>query len=62
MKKYIYDIFLEKLDNIDDIIKLIDILSEDDKKIFLDKIMKECEFTKEEFYSNFENKKIKLLC
>ena len=62
MKNYIYGIFLKKLDSIDDIIKLIDILSEDDKKIFLDKILKECEFTKEEFYSNFENKKIKLLC
>ena len=62
MKNYIYDIFLKKLDDIDNILKLIGILSEDDKSFFLDKLMERCEFTKEEFYSNSENKKIKLLC
>jgi len=62
MKNYIYDIFLNKLEDIDNIIKLIDNLSKDDNKIFLYKLMKKCEFTKEEFYSNNENKKIKLLC
>jgi hypothetical protein len=62
MKNCIYDIFLNKLDNIHNIIKLIYSLSENDKKIFLDKLMKRCELTKEEFYSNSENKKIKLLC
>jgi len=50
MKNCIYDIFLNKLDDIDNIIILIDSLSEDDKQIFLDKLMKRCQFTKEEFY------------
>ena len=62
MKEYIYDIFLNKLDDIDNIIKLIDSLSKEDRKDFLVELMKKWEFTKEEFYSNFENKKIKLLC
>ena len=62
MKQYIYDLFLNKLDDIDNIVKLIDSLSEGDKKEFLKELMKKCEFTKEEFYSNSENKKIKLLC
>ena len=62
MKQYIYDIFLNKLEDIDNIIKLIDSLSEKDKKNFLEELMKKCEFTKDEFYSNYENKKIKLLC
>ena len=31
------------------------------KNNFTDKIMKRCEFTKEEFYLNNKNKKIKLL-
>ena len=52
MKNYIYDIFLNKQEDIDNIIKLIDNLSKDDNKIFLYKLMKKCEFTKEEFYSN----------
>jgi hypothetical protein len=62
MKQYIYDLFLTKLDDIDNIIKLIDSLSEGDKKEFLKELMKKCEFSKDEFYSNSENKKIKLLC
>ena len=62
MKQYIYDIFLNKLDDIENIIKLIDSLSNEDKQNFLVELMKKCEFTKEEFYSNSENKKIKLLC
>ena len=62
MKQYIYDIFLNKLEDIDNIIKLIDSLSKEDKKDFLVELMKKCEFQKEEFYSNSENKKIKLLC
>ena len=62
MKQYIYEIFLNKLDDIDNIIKLIESLSDEDKKEFLVELMKKCEFTKEEFYSNSENKKIKLLC
>ena len=62
MRNYIYDIFLNKLDDIDNIIKLINSLYEDDKKNFLEKLLKKCEFTKEEFYSISENKKMKLLC
>ena len=62
MKQYLYDIFINKLDDIDNIIKLIDSLKDEDKKEFLKNIMNKCEFTKEEFYSNFENKKIKFLC
>ena len=62
MKQYIYYIFLNKLDDIDNIIKLIDSLAEEDKEDFLKELMKKCEFEKEEFYSNSENKKIKLLC
>ena len=59
---YMYNIFLNKLDDIDNMIKLIDNLSIEDKKKFLEELIKKCEFKKEEFYSNFENKKIKLLC
>ena len=62
MKDYIIGIFLEKLDNIDNILKLIHSLSEEDKIQFLEKLMKKCEFEKGEYYSNYENKKIKLLC
>ena len=63
MKNYIYDIFLKKIEDIDNIKQLINNLSEDDKKIFLDeKLMQKCEFKKEEFFSNEENKRIKLLC
>ena len=62
MKQYIYDIFLNKLDDNDNITKLIDSLPKEDKKEFLVELMKKCEFTKEEFYSNSKNKKINLLC
>ena len=62
MKQYIYDIFLNKLDDIDNIIKLIESLKDEDRKEFIEELMKKCEFSKEEFYSISENKKIKLLC
>ena len=62
MKQYIYDIFLNKLDDIDNIIKLIESLKDEDRKEFIKELMKKCEFSKEEFYSISENKKIKLLC
>ena len=62
MKQYIYDIFLNKLEDIDNIKKLIESLSNDDQKQFLIELMKKCEFEKDEFYSNSENKKLKLLC
>ena len=50
MKKYIFEIFLRKKENTDNIIKLIDNLSEDDKKDFNIKLMQECKFDKEQFY------------
>ena len=56
MKQNIFQIFLNKLDDNDNIIKLIDSLSGGDKNEFLIELMKKCEFTKEEFYSNSENK------
>ena len=62
MKEYIFDIFLSKIEDIDNIIKLIDSLSNEDKNKFLDKLLKKCDFDKEEYYSNLENKKIKLIC
>ena len=62
MKEYIFEIFLKKIEDIDSIIKLIDSLKEDDKKDFSIELMKRCEFTKDEYYSNKENKKIKILC
>ena len=62
MKELIFTKFLNKLDNIDNIIKLIDSLTKEDKIKFLEELMKKCKFTPEEFYSNNENKKIKLLC
>ena len=62
MKNYIFEIFLRKKEDTDSIIKLIDNLSENDKKDFDLKLMQECKFDKEQFYSNNENKSIKLLC
>ena len=62
MKEYIFKIFLEQIEDIDSIIQLVDSLKEEDKKDFLEELLKRCEFTKEEFYSNTENKKIKILC
>ena len=53
---------LSDLNNIDDIIKLIESLSFDNKKNFLIKLLEKCKFTKEEFFSNKENKKLELLC
>ena len=62
MKELIYQKFLHKLENIDNIIKLIDSLSKEDKKDFLEELMKKCKFTRAEYYSNNDNKKIDLLC
>ena len=62
MKELIYQKFLNKLDNIDSIIDLIDSLDKKDKKFFLEELIKKCQFTKEEFYSNNNNSKISLLC
>ena len=62
MKNYIFEIFLRKKEDTDSIIKLIDNLSEDDKKDFSVGLTQECKFDKGQFYSNNENKSIKLLC
>jgi len=62
MKEFIYETYLNKMDNIDNIISLIDSLSKEDKKNFLRELMKKCKFTSEEFYSNNNNTKIILLC
>ena len=62
MKELIYNNFLNKLENINVIIDLIDSLEKHDKKIFMVKLIKKCQFTKEEYYSNNENEKIVLLC
>ena len=62
MKDYIYRLFLKKLDNVENIIKLIDSLDIEDRKKFLEELIKKCKFKKDEFYSNYENKRIKLLC
>ena len=61
MRRNISAIFSNKYD-LDNIIKLIDYFSDDDKQKFLKEILEKCEFTKEEFYSNNENKKINILC
>ena len=63
MKNFIYKKFASNLLNIDNIIKLIDSLNEDENKNkFLKELMEKCKFTKEEFYSNNSNNKIELLC
>ena len=62
MKDYVFDLYLENLKEYDKIIELINILNDKDKEKFIEKIMKVCEFDKNEFYANNENDKIKLLC
>ena len=62
MKDYIFEIFLKNIKETDKIIKLIKILNDKDRAKFLEKLMKVCEFEKNEYYSNYENDKIKLLC
>ena len=65
-KNYIYNIYLNNIETKegrDDIIKLIKKLSGDEKKFFMyEKLLKECIFTKDEFFLNQENYKIKTLC
>ena len=62
MKEYIYKKFLDKLGNIGDIMGLIDNLDDEDKKVFMEELMKKCQFTEEEYFSKNENEKIVLLC
>ena len=67
MKEFIFKYFIQELDDASDLIKVIDNLADDsdrkksDKKKFLKDLIDKCKFTKEEFFSNHENKKIKLL-
>ena len=62
IKEYIFDLFLSNLKEHDRIIELIRILNDKDKEKFIVKLMEVCKFEKNEFYSNYENNKIKLLC
>ena len=62
MKELNYQKFLNKLENVNNIIELIESLDEKDKKEFFEELLKKCQFEKEEYYSNDENKRIDLLC
>ena len=66
MKNYIYDIYLNNLgtkEGRDNVIKLVKKLTGEEKKFFTyEKLLKKCVFTKEEFFSNHKNYKIKTLC
>ena len=67
-KEFIYDIYLQydkisKKEGRDNVIKLVKNLKDNDRNIFIyEKLLKACQFTKDEFFSNHENYKIKLLC
>ena len=62
----IFEIYLEKIvtkEGRENVIKLIQKLKDDDKNYFIyEKLLKECQFTKEDFFSNYENYKIQTLC
>ena len=61
MKQFIFNYFIKERDA-DNIIKVIDNLANySDKKKFLKDFIEKCKFTKKEFFSNHEKKKIKLL-
>ena len=62
IKNCILDIYSKKIKESDKIIEFIKILNNKDKDIFMEKLIEECKFEKNEFYSNKENDKIKLLC
>ena len=62
MKQFIFNYFIKEIDDADSIIKVIDNLANySDKKKFLKDFIEKCKFTKDEFFSNHEKKKIKLL-
>ena len=61
MKDFIFKKFINDKENNDNLITLIDTLSKSDKIQFLDELIKNCLFTKEEFYSYYENPKLSLL-
>ena len=64
IKGFIYPKFFNELEMVDtdDIINLIHSMDQYDKKMFLEELMKKCQFTKEEYFSKNKNKKIDLLC
>ena len=63
MKEYIIQLYSKESDNVENIIKLINSINDkDDKNKILKEIINNCEFTEEQFYSNIENKNLKLLC
>ena len=66
LKNYIYDIYLNNLntkEGRDNVMELVKKLAGDEKKFFIyEKLLKKCEFTEKEFFSNHENYKIKTLC
>jgi hypothetical protein len=67
-KEFIYDIYLQndkisKKEGRDNVIKLVKNLKDNDRNIFIyEKLLKACQFTRDEFFSNHENYKIKTLC
>jgi len=65
-KDRIFEIYLEKIETKEgreNVIKLIQKLRDDDKNVLIyEKLLKECQFTKEDFFSNNENYKIQTLC
>ena len=67
-KEFIYDIYLQndkisKKEGRDNVIKLVENLKDNDRNIFIyEKLLKACQFTRDEFFSNHENYKIKTLC
>jgi len=65
-KDRIFEIYSEKIDTKEgreNVIKFMQKLKDDDRNNFIyEKLLKECLFTKEEFFSNYENHKIQTLC
>jgi len=61
IKEFTFNKYFNREDDIDNIISIFDSLSKEDQITFLRELVKKCSFTKEEFFSNRENKKIKLL-
>ena len=61
VKDFIFKKYINNKDKNKSLISLIDSLSKSDKIKFLEELIKNCLFTCEEFYSNYENPKISLL-
>ena len=65
-KEFIYEQYLKKIktkEGRDNVIKLVKNLKDKDQNNFIyEKLLKDCIFTEEEFFSNHENYKIQQLC